>query len=668
MTPAEKRVIEDRPDPDVCEELLAQAKVMLASHPNVFLSRGRLVELVQDRGRTRLIELTRTRIRSLLWLCGPWHAWLEEGGLQAPSWLPAQLLLEQAWPEVRQLIGLTDIPVLRPDGSVLTTAGYDEATGLVYTPSLKIEEIPASPSEAEARVAAEELNRILDTFPLVSRAHRSSMLAAMLTPLARSAFDGTAPLFLLDAPCDGGGATAASEILGRLLCGQELMRVEKPLSDSQFRRKISRLTPPDDGMVLIEGVRSFAAADTISSALLDWRWADGGSHAGRERVTWFARGTNVELTRAAAEGILPIRFFDTGDQVRTASFEWPHPLENWVAENRPRFVRAALTLLRGYICAGKPNQPIAPWAGFAGWTGLISSALVWGGFEDPLLARRSLAAAMEDDDGDLRTLIVALAQVCPPRTGFTTREIVKRSVEPQEGHWRLVIALLRERLGGSPFDARHVGNLFRTLRGVSIEGVFLHRIGGDMLGYARWTIEKSPLVAKPLPSLHKRAEAPAPDSTFVRAGDEKRLRADDPDAPVDRIADYPVVVSRSPAIETSLLKAPPVAASAPMARLESAESAEAQAAPLDRQPALPAAPEAGPRVRGSAPPLPKEVGLPGVDLGAELDKVAAALRTNGGLNVLMERSGRPGNGEGLARTPAASLMGRKSPVMPRASP
>ncbi len=50
---------------------------------------------------------------------------------------------------------------------------------------------------------------------------------------------------------------------------------------------------------------------------------------------------------------------------------------------RPRYVAAALTVLRAFIAAGMPEQA-RPLGGFAEWSHLVRDALIWLGEPDPL--------------------------------------------------------------------------------------------------------------------------------------------------------------------------------------------------------------------------------------------------------------------------------------------
>ena len=89
-----------------------------------------------------------------------------------------------------------------------------------------------------------------------------------------------------------------------------------------------------------------------------------------------------------------------------AGFVHPRLLE-WIQHERPRLISAALTLLRAYLVAGKPPQPIAPYGSFEGWSDLIRSALVWTGMPDPCAGREGLEAASDETFEAHRELLMA---------------------------------------------------------------------------------------------------------------------------------------------------------------------------------------------------------------------------------------------------------------------
>jgi hypothetical protein len=116
-----------------------------------------------------------------------------------PKWLVDGILAADAWPEVRPLEAVVTTPVLLPDGCVLQRPGYHVASGLLYAATEDFPAIPENPSFDDARRALAELLEPVCDSPFSRPEHRSAWLAATLTPIARFAFHGPAPLFLADA-------------------------------------------------------------------------------------------------------------------------------------------------------------------------------------------------------------------------------------------------------------------------------------------------------------------------------------------------------------------------------------------------------------------------------------------------------------------------------------
>ena len=86
---------------------------------------------------------------------------------------------------VAPIAGIVDAPILRPDGSLHTEAGYDPVTGYFYAPAGPAPPLPDRPAHADASRAAEDLFEIVHQFPFASDADKAVWLAGLLTVLAR---------------------------------------------------------------------------------------------------------------------------------------------------------------------------------------------------------------------------------------------------------------------------------------------------------------------------------------------------------------------------------------------------------------------------------------------------------------------------------------------------
>jgi hypothetical protein len=139
-----------------------------------------------------------------------------------PTRVARDILAMPDWP-FPSLSGIVSTPVLRQDGTILTQPGYDQESGLFYTPAsdLVVPELPENPTREDAIQAAEFLlTEVLGDFPYVDRASRANALAAMLTPIVRPVIDGSTPLFVLDKPAPGSGATLQAEVIAHIVTGE----------------------------------------------------------------------------------------------------------------------------------------------------------------------------------------------------------------------------------------------------------------------------------------------------------------------------------------------------------------------------------------------------------------------------------------------------------------
>src|SRR5258708_62989 len=123
-----------------------------------------------------------------------------------PLTIVRDILAKDSWP-IPVIVGVTEVPTLRPDGSILDAPGYDKATSLVYRPNpdLDIPEIPEYPTREDARRSVDVLREALGDFPYDSDASETNALAGMLTPIVRPALSGHVPLELIDATRAGTG-------------------------------------------------------------------------------------------------------------------------------------------------------------------------------------------------------------------------------------------------------------------------------------------------------------------------------------------------------------------------------------------------------------------------------------------------------------------------------
>lgn len=296
----------------------------------------------------------------------------------------AYLARKGSW-NLPTLSGIIDTPTLRPDGSILSTPGYDTSTGLLFKPNgTEVPPIPRSPTKEDALVALELLQSPINGFPFVTDADRSVALSALLTSVCRAALQ-TVPLHATSAPTAGSGKTTLIDLASILRTGRVAATVAQGRTTEELEKRL--------GAMLLEG-QSFVAIDNCESAL-------GGEFLCQAitqptlTVRPLGKSTTVEVPTTAMITATGNNLTFLGDMTRRAIISQLDPgverpeLRKFdcdpvkvALEQRGQLVCAALTILRGYIAAGRPFQ-VSPLGSFADWSNTVRSALIWLGCADP---------------------------------------------------------------------------------------------------------------------------------------------------------------------------------------------------------------------------------------------------------------------------------------------
>jgi hypothetical protein len=397
-----------------------------------------------------------------------------------PPWLVAAVDARGEWQGLRKLAGISDTPVLRADGSIWATPGYDERTGVLYEPrrGATFPPIPATPTLADARRAIEDLFEVVEDFPFEASEHRAAWIAALLTVLARFAFTGPSPLFLFDANIRGAGKTLLVQVIAHIVTGKDMPVASYSHETQEMRKRLTSLAIAGDRMILFDNLSGVFGNDALDRALTSTRWKD--RILGKSRdvdlplmPAWFATGNNVVVAGDTMRRIIHVRLDCLSERPEErGGFNHPRLLA-WVDEHRGRFLCSALTVLSAYLKCGRPRQELKPFGSFEGWSGLVREALVWAGQPDPCLTRVGLAESADVSGEALGQFVAAWNAYDRRGEGFVLCELLnelypaQRESAPSDEASAAIRAALENLVGGPPgrhITPRHVGNKLRNLR------------------------------------------------------------------------------------------------------------------------------------------------------------------------------------------------------------
>lgn len=379
--------------------------------PDIYVRNGALVHLTRITGDTTgttphaALDITPDTLALLL--ARHTHTYKKRGDHEVPA-TPSTNVLRAVlaaaeWPGVQPLRGVVTAPVIRPDGTILQTPGYDPHTELYYTPTLPIPPIPDNPSPADI---ANAKNLLLDTvladFPWANDASRANYIALLVTPLLRTYIGGLSPLGAITATTPGSGKTLLAELAGRLYGYTSRPWVD---SDTELRKALTAvLATSSDPVVIFDNVGEFDAVEqpTLAKLLTSLTWHDralGSSNqigVPNDRL-WLVTGNNIRFG-----GDIPSRTVLVELDPRMPNpdqrdgFRIPD-LSDWLdsPENRATVLYHLLVLVRAWIVAGAPTIA-TPMRTFRRWASAMRGFAEFCGLSGFLANRDSLAT--HDDD------------------------------------------------------------------------------------------------------------------------------------------------------------------------------------------------------------------------------------------------------------------------------
>ena len=418
---------------------------------------------------------------------------------RVPRWLVEAVERRGHWPGLPVLRGVVHSPVMRPDGSILQTPGFDPDSGLFVDLRGKFPAIPANPNRKAIDEAREKLRDLVSDFCFAKPEHLAAWVASLLTVLAREAHDGaTGPLFLIDANTRGSGKSLLADLSSLIVSGCAAVRMPHTSNDDEFRKRITALAANGERLVLVDNIDGKFGSASLDAALTGTVWKD--RRLGHTelleaplRMTWLASGNNTILAADTARRTCHIRLqSDMESPEDRAGFKYPN-IQQHVLKHRGEYLGAALAILRGYVAAKRPDQRLKPWGSFEQWSDLVRSAVVWCGLPDPGATRDELRQTSDSEAESLRQALEVVLRMDEGRHGLSTTELLKIAGGQTSGFGAEECGELRDALemlcdsAGRRLTSRELGNRLKHFKSRVVGGkCFEFRTSrGNRLWYVR---------------------------------------------------------------------------------------------------------------------------------------------------------------------------------------
>lgn len=360
----------------------------------------------------RLVVVNRHHISEAMTFAANW----ERFDARAEDWVSTDcplriadtyLAREGLW-KLPVLTGIINAPTLRADGSLLDQPGYDAATGLLYDPQGRFfPTIPAHPDRGLALSALRFLRGVIETFPFVTGADRAVALSGMLTATIRRSLPA-APMHGFNAPTAGSGKSLLVDIASMIASGRPAAVIAQGKTEEEMEKRLGATLIAGDPLISIDNCEIGLGGELLCQVLTQPML----------KVRLLGKSLNIEVPSTAMVFATGNNLTVVGDMTRRAirctldaGVERPELREfdrdpvATVAATRGDYVAAALTILRAFHLADRPQQT-TPLGSFTEWSRWVRDGLIWLGEADPCATMEEVRGA----DPKLESLTTVIEQ------------------------------------------------------------------------------------------------------------------------------------------------------------------------------------------------------------------------------------------------------------------
>lgn len=419
----------------------------------------------------------------------------------APPIVLRSIYEDPAHEPVDAIRSLATAPCMLIDGTILQHKGFNRQCGVYYEPEFEYPLVPLCPTREDALKAMDRLKEPLVDFPFQSDAHRSVILAAMLTLVCRDAFQGPIPLFGIDGNMAGVGKSLLARVCCIAMTGQELPSMACPPNDEEMEKRLTTIAMQDSPMRLIDNVPNnrpleFPSLDQVLTAgVLEGRKLGRHETTGKleVRTVLMVTGNNIQWS-ASSDTCRRTAYcrLECDDESPEARSGFTHGADNalteWLREQHPQLVIDALTILSAYVTAGRPSVDVAPWGSFNAWSDMVRRPLIWLGEPDPCDTRNDMDESANLAKTEAERVLEALFAYFGCRR-FTIKELLAVTPSGDEPYAEQIEAVMREII--DPNDRknhREIGTSLGRFKGRWVCGL---RLDNPRKGSQRyWQIER----------------------------------------------------------------------------------------------------------------------------------------------------------------------------------
>jgi putative DNA primase/helicase len=398
------------------------------------------------------------------------------------------------------LCGVSSVPILRADGSVIQRAGYDDQSGLYYSPpkGFALPPLASEPTPTDVDEARFTLEYVFRDFPFVDDSSRTHVFAGIFTLLLRHLIDGPVPGFVFTAPTPGTGKTKLVEVIGCLLEGVPPPLAELPSDNEELRKLVTSMMLDGSRILAFDNVDRILSGQGLSKlltarSLKDRLLGTNSTTSGRNNLTVFFTGNNVSTSKEIARRVVVSQLdADHPNPEERSGFQEPDLL-GFVRRERPLLLHAVLTIAIAAFRKRVMPDKIPIFGSYEAWRetlGWICGVTGWSGLLDNTRQVR-VAADLESGEWAAALELFRTQAGChEPFQMMSLRKQFEQNGKLSAHSAELPVTLQQALQGKGDFGKRLAKKQRNPFRLPDGSNVVLERFSDGRDGRAEWIIKK----------------------------------------------------------------------------------------------------------------------------------------------------------------------------------
>ena len=391
------------------------AGVHTNNHPRRLFSFNRqIARIKEDDAKVEILDMNTAKYefaRLVNWMQESKNEW---GTHVDPSQNVIGDALSTHKPPLPELTQVVSMPIVTSEGRLITAPGYDAESGIFYAAeSGCLPQIDSSATKQDALDALKWIEEeILVDFPFADAASKAAAISIAILPFVRQLIHGQTPLYLLEKPAAGTGATT----LGLALCypfmGKEIPVTTWTTSEEERRKQITAHLASGGGPIFYDNMSGYVNSDVLASALTIQNWSDRLLSTSKQaefpiNSTWLATGNNPQFHAQILRRIASVRLVSLLEDPSQRT-NWRHAdLLHWISLQRKEYVEKILTIVMAWLNEGMPEFQGKPLASYVSWSSVMGGILQFvevPGFLENIDLKK---AAMDNESQVIREFIEA---------------------------------------------------------------------------------------------------------------------------------------------------------------------------------------------------------------------------------------------------------------------